>query len=78
MKNYGRDVFINISGSQHAEDEFNVIRNEAPCSVYGCSTNCILQCHLCRKSYCSEHLHLDLHNLKNIAIINQLKMINQF
>ena len=74
MENHENDIFLNILGSQIIHKELDMIRYKTPCSVYGCSTNSMSNCHLCMKSYCSEHLHLDLHNLKNISIINQLRV----
>ena len=75
MENHGSDAFINIFGSHNKYGELNVTSYETPCSVYGCKSSSMSKCHFCMKSYCSEHLHLDLHKLKNMAIINQLKMV---
>lgn len=76
MKYQGKDVFINISSSHSAEEKLNMLRYETPCSVYGCTIGSISHCHFCMKSYCNEHINIDLHNLKNMAILSQLKMIN--
>lgn len=43
------------------------------CSVFDCLATPISRCETCSKYYCYEHLHMDLHPLENIVIINQFK-----
>lgn len=69
---------INISGYLDANKELNAMIHDNPCSVYGCSTNSMLKCHICRKDYCFGHLNLDLHNLKNIGTLTNFRRHRYF
>lgn len=73
MKNHKYEASENFSDVHGTKEETDQIEYKISCSVYGCSTKSVSICVICTKSYCYEHLHLDLHNLKNIEIINQLK-----
>lgn len=49
------------------------VKNIHSCSVTDCLASPISRCGTCSKYYCYEHLHMDLHPLENIEIINQFK-----
>ena len=69
------DVFTEISYEFEAKYEPFVCHNQVFCAVNGCSSKSTLNCVMCMKNYCYEHLHLDLHNLKNVGIIKHLQIL---
>ena len=56
--------------SKKSDVEVNYIHS---CSVSDCMAAPISRCGTCSKYYCYEHLHMDLHPLENVVIINQFR-----
>jgi len=68
------DVFTEIFYTFETKYERRPYFHQNSCAVNGCLSKSTSNCTICMKHYCYEHLHLDLHNLRNIVIINQLQI----
>ena len=69
LDNAFNDISVN-SVANKSDVEVNYIHS---CSVVSCLAAPISRCGACSKYYCYEHLHMDLHPLENVEIINQFK-----
>lgn len=72
MNNRFENAFNDISNSISKKADVEV-KNIYSCSVTGCLTSPISRCGTCSKYYCYGHLHMDLHPLENVEIINQFR-----